>query len=310
MAVDRRKILGKTVERRTPAVNPRQAARQNKADSEQQIGPISVKDPILRIFHTSRPSNDSFRHGDYTHVSDLIHKCMRMVAISEAAAVPVPASPIWESQRLTFALGRAVQDFVTDNVIDFPMLFGRWRCTCHAPSTIGPCTRAKANKHNKSCTGCGRVGHFTKYEEILLRHEGLKVSGSTDLAILHNKRIHLAEVKSISSTGFADLNGSPQADHVVQALFYWWLAREAGHKITDRVSILYVCKEWRTGSPYLEFKVDTSNADTILAPYLAEAAAIRKYHETKEIPARRHCKSEDSSRAKTCPFVSTCFSIE
>jgi len=78
------------------------------------------------------PPANSFREGAYLHVSDLVYKCTRMIALSKHLEQPIRGESIMDSRGVTFATGHAIQAYVTERMkTNFgELLWGDWTCGC------------------------------------------------------------------------------------------------------------------------------------------------------------------------------------
>ena len=263
--------------------------------------PSRVSRPVSR-FVQNRPESDPYRDGDYTHISDLIYKCMRMVSLAQNLAIPVPAEDNWHSMKLVHVMGNAIHEFVKDRIIKgTDQVFGFWTCLCGS-TRIGPSTFAELEEVH--CTECNHPAD--RYDEFTLRDEEYKIVGNCDISVKDGQYLIMSELKSISKRQFDDLV-VPKPDHVVQLLFYVWLAERNGYRVHPTASVFYACRDWMIGSPYKEFTIDVSTAATRLAPYLQEAAAMVEYRENSVIPSRTACSQPTDSRAKKCAMCAECF---
>ena len=98
----------------------------------------------LGSFRTPSP----FRYGKYLHVSDLLGKCMRMIAISYQTDTKINGDPIPNGLGVTFSIGEGIHDYVRRRMetANHQELYGEWTCLCHSIHIVG--TRAEALKSN------------------------------------------------------------------------------------------------------------------------------------------------------------------
>lgn len=73
-------------------------------DSEGDVVLVEEEDVTLSLLKSSPVSLNKFRGGEYLHVSDLLGKCMRKIALSEQHDVAMPSQFIHESMALTLSL--------------------------------------------------------------------------------------------------------------------------------------------------------------------------------------------------------------
>lgn len=254
------------------------------------------------------PPQDDFRGGEHLHVSDLIHKCTRMIALSERLNLPIRGDRIMDSRAITFATGHAIQGVVTDrlkaNMSD--LLWGNWTCVC-GYETIESKTYEEV-RNEKECEYCHTAPH--RYVETTWISEELKLSGSIDIMLKLGDGFYPIEVKSAAGRIWEDLT-RPIPDHLIQALFYYHLARENNLPLMDQLSILYVKKEFIFGNPYKEFLVTPSNYLHRLEDFLDEARELKAFrHDNGPLPVRTSCMNELSPAARECPFALQCFAID
>ena len=97
---------------RRTSVESRVSRRRRKRTGEPEIAK-NLDNPIGRYVRNI-PVADSFRYGDYTHVSDLVYKCMRMIALATDIKVPVPVEANWQSMKLIHAMGHAAHEYIKE----------------------------------------------------------------------------------------------------------------------------------------------------------------------------------------------------
>ena len=247
----------------------------------------------------------NFREGEYVHVSDLIYKCVRRTALSHKLRVPMPSERIMDSKAITFAQGDAVHDFVKGRVVrNHPdQVYGGWRCACKATSRVG----VYADVHEEKCAICDSA--LEDYVEMQLKDEEFKIVGNVDLSLLIGQAFYLNEIKSIARKGWEELE-APKPEHVIQVLFYWWLARRNYLSLFDKVSILFVNKDFIFNSPYKEYILRPSIMVDRLEDYLEDAQSLAHYRETKELPPRIQCATPKAKDAKSCHVCDECFAID
>jgi len=285
---------------RRTAVENRVSRRRRRREGQPEL-PEEITLPLSRYVRNI-PVADPFRYDEYTHVSDLVHKCMRMVALAGDLHMPVPVEPNWQSMKLIHAMGQAAHDYIKGTVIGQEAnVFGHWKCLCG--NRIGPMTRSEA--FELECEDCGNS--FVEYDEFTIHNEEYKIVGNCDLAIKSGDFLILSELKSISKKQFDDLR-MPKPDHVLQAYLYVWMAEQAGYRVHPTGSIFYACREWMIGNPYREFDIDTSSAERRCTPLLDEAMAIKNWKDDGVVPERVHCNRPEDSRARQCGMCVACFS--
>lgn len=262
--------------------------------------------PIIELLKTGASPVQNFRDDDYLHVSDVLSKCLRKLALIRKLGVAHTAERVMDSMGVTFAQGDAIHDYVKRRFIDaYPdRVWAEWRCPC-GDTTVGPMVRSRVtSKH--TCDSCGRIP--SRHCEHTIVNESLWLGGSPDLVLLTPaKSLYITEIKSINKKDWEALV-RPQPNHALQILFYWWLAVEAGHSVVDTVSVLYVNKEFNFKLPYREFTLQPEVLVDRLEPYFDD---IRSYlaavNDGGPLPGRTMCGAMDAPEAKKCPVCVTCF---
>ena len=282
--------------------------RRNKGRDEPVIGVVNQMadtDMLLSRLAGNHIANH-YREGEYLHVSDLLGKCMRMVALSDRYNLKITGEPIFDSLGVVFALGNAIQGYVTDKLQRTrpKELYGRWSCVCG--ETEEYTTYDKAN--HIECKLCKHT--LTKYNELKFYNEEYMIVGSIDIALKIDHILYLSEIKSINKESFVSLT-RPLPDHVLQVVFYWWLAVQNKYPVYDKVSILYVNKSYEFKTPFKEFQIDPRDYVPRLSDYLEEAKSLLESRQSKtaQLPAKV-CPTPASPQAKKCSACSVCFGVE
>jgi hypothetical protein len=250
-----------------------------------------------------KPSSQGYRHGDYVHVSDLVGKCLRKVAVSDKHHLPIPLESIWPSLRLTFAQGVAMADtMVEDAIRQAPdLVYARWSCQCGEVEDIGT---HQDKFGRKECTDC--LTATTKYNELTFRDEEYAVIGNCDLTLYFNDAFYINEIKSIAGEAWKTLE-APKPEHLLQAMFYWWLAKRNNLQLHDKISIIYASKAFVFGNPYKEFTVQPSKFMHRLEEYLEDAKALKEYKWGGKMPIKVECATIECTTAKNCHISGPCF---
>ena len=303
----RRKIVGKAP---PPQVTPARARVRRKRNAEpvsrEEGEVIEIPDDEITIPLLKKAPlvPDKFRGGKYLHVSDILHKCLRRIALSEREQMPMPTGVLMDGQAITFSQGTALHDHVKGRLTGGhpDKVYGTWTCACRNLH-LGPCLRSDVP--DTPCPNCNTKA--TNYNELELVDEELLVTGSPDVTLVLRKGVFTAmEIKSINGRDFADL-ARPIPDHIMQVTFYWLLFKRLGYNVTNKISILYVNKEYSFKSPYREFVVDAVTAEKRLEPYLTAAREFAAFREGGPLPCRTHCANENSQDAKKCHVAYVCF---
>jgi hypothetical protein len=245
-----------------------------------------------------------FRGGDYMHVSDLLYKCTRKIAISHKQSTPPPDEMIFPAQGITFAQGHAIGDFIVNRVQQKQpsALYGNFKCPCKKLNVLGVWSVVRRGKH--VCDNCGHPPE--KYHEVTLVNEECMMVGNVDLMLMIDEHIHLTELKSMASHLWDALE-RPSPEHKAQALIYWWMARELGMPIHDRLSIMYASKGYSMKSPYKEFVIRPSLEMSFIEDHLEDARAYGAYRRGGALPPRIQCATNKAPQAKKCHVCNSCF---
>lgn len=287
---------------RRTAVESRVRRRRRRATGEPPVAEV-IENPISRYVRNI-PVEDPFRYGEYTHVSDLVYKCMRMVALAGDLHIPVPTEANWQSMKLIHAMGHASAKYIENIVLNqTDKIFGYWRCVCGA-HRIGPCK--KSDLIPDPCGECNQSPSI--YDEMTFTNEEYGLIGNCDLAIMEEGDfLLLTELKSISKKQFDDLSDA-KPDHKLQLLMYYWMAVQAGYRVHPSLSVFYSCREWMIGNPFKEFMLPADTAERRVEPMLREATAIKEWRDNDgPIPERTWCNRPEDTRAKNCGMCAECF---
>lgn len=302
----RHKIVGKTP---PPPVAPARVRRKRDAAPEpvEEGKVIAIPDEEITVplLKKSPLVPDKFRGGKYLHVSDILHKCLRKIALTEREQMPMPTGALMDGQAITFAQGTALHDHVKGRLVKGhpDKVYGTWSCVCKNVH-VGPCLRIDVP--DTPCPNCNTPA--TEYNELELKDDELLVTGSPDVTLVLRKGVFTAmEIKSINGKDFATLE-RPIPDHIMQVTFYWLLFKRLGYNVTNKISILYVNKEYSFKSPYQEFVLDATETVKRLDPYLETTREFVAFRNGGDLPCRTHCANINSQDAKKCHVAVICFS--
>lgn len=261
--------------------------------------------PVIELLKAIKPVSQPYRDDGHIHVSDIVNKCVRKLALMDLLKQRHPEEVIRDGQGITFAIGDALHDYVKSRFIaGHPdKVYADWKCTCGAVVE-----RAIYNQRKAVCEACGTKVH--KHSEIPFVDDEFNLGGNPDLLLYLDQygAYYIIEIKSISAKGYEELV-RPMPDHVVQVTFYWYLLKKLGFPVVDRVSILYTNKEFSFKFPYKEYMIKPS-IDRTLAPYLEDLTALTAAKEGGPLPMRTMCGSATAPAAKKCPVCVTCFQME
>lgn len=265
----------------------------------------AIKRLMRAAKHVVRPP----RGGDYLHVSDLLHNCMRRRALAERFEIPAAPQSLTFTDEYTFAQGDAIADVIMRRVAQAApeQLWGKWKCRCGTYAIDEPCVLAEVDP-DVICEHCGTP--VNTYVEVSMRDDEYMIVGNPDLILLHPKQkaFHVGELKSIAAKQFDELV-RPKPDHVLQAVFYWLLMHRKGFRMSDRVSIFYTTKGYVfRGDPYVEFSIDPLAELPRLRDYIEDAVAVKNARAGGDLPPRTTCATPDAPAAKKCDLCTRCFS--
>jgi hypothetical protein len=292
----------------TAARQEEQAVRESNDDV---VACPTDSDFLTRILNRSPREVRPMRPGDYLHVSDLLGKCVRKIVLSKRHSTPIRPQRLSPSDQIAFAQGDAIHDVIKSMATASTpsRVWGKWRCKCGNLFHGTPCTYAETDPDD-ICELCGTPTN--EYEEVSLRDDDTMIVGNPDLIfyLAELAAYHITEIKSMAEAQFAELT-RPKPEHVLQVLFYWYLMRKLGYRVTDRVSILYVTKNYKfVGSVWKEYMIDPYVELHRLDIYLADAYAAKasRLDPSAALPSRV-CTSEFTVDAKKCELCNLCFAV-
>lgn len=257
------------------------------------------------------------RGGDYLHVSDLIHRCIRARALTEQYGLMPPSQTLTMSDIMTFAQGDAIHDEAKAMAREGAphMTWGKWSCKCEFLFHHEPCTYSEIDQE-ETCPHClGKVDH---YHEVSFFDDEYGVVGNPDLLfyIPRSGAFHINEIKSISHEQWKELT-RPKPEHVFQVCWYWLLMHRKGVRLTDRVSVIYFTKGWLFGNQSIkkEFMIDPQAELHRLDDMIADALAYKAHRlaraageENPTLPLRQ-CANDQTKQAKGCHACDVCFEV-
>lgn len=274
-------------------------------------------DPFTQALERAPGHIQPTRPGEYLHVSDLLSKCVRRRALNAMLGVQAPSKRLTLSDLMTFAQGDAIHDVLKDRARQGgpQQVWGKWSCKCKALYHEEPCTYGEIDQ-DEVCPHCeSRVEY---YHEVSMRDEEHWIVGNPDMLqyLANLDAFHITELKSIAASQFEELV-RPKPEHVLQVLFYWWLMRRLGYRLTNRCTIFYASKGWMFGSkqPYKSFLIDVEHQlhrlDDMIEDARAHKASILAVRQgsVPALPARTVCSSPSSKDAKSCEVCDTCFEV-
>ncbi len=269
-----------------------------------EVVPLGKETPVMDALRSCPLEGNPHRDGKL-HVSDLVGKCIRKIALSSRFNLPMPSDVLDDSLSITFAMGRLLHDHVRNRLRSGKpeSVYGRWACMC-GKTVSDPDIYAEVA--HMECISCGQP--LDRYVEVELPYAPANLTGSPDILLYQarQKALHPVEIKSIAHDAWRTI-ARPLPDHVIQVCFYWWLLRENGYSITDSVSILYVSKGYVFGTPYKEFLVDPLTYEHRVVELLEEGVALCDSLEGGPLPPRVMCGTRHGPDAKKCHVASLCF---
>lgn len=273
------------------------------------VGLADGEFPILDLIKAAKPPYRGFREGKYTHVSDIISKCGRKIALIRRMGTSHASTRLMDGHAITFAIGDAVHDFIKKRFTEShpEKVWAKWRCACGGTTTEAKLFADISTKDE--CPTCNQIPY--RYVEVVFEDDEHEVVGSPDLLLYFedSAAFYVTEVKSMAAKMWDELE-RPVPDHIIQGLFYWMLMRSKGYSMIDQFSILYVKKEYTWKLPYKEFIIKPLEQMHRLKEFLAELTVIADArHPGNPLPKRVVCSSNTSSDAKECPVCVTCFQL-
>jgi len=258
--------------------------------------------PIIEMLKGIRPESQSFRGGEHVHVSDVISKCIRKIAIMRRMDLRHPQESLMDGHAITFAIGEALHDYVKAKFTKGhpDKVWAEWKCSCGATSHTGTFSSIPTKQCPECCTA------VDKHNEVPFVDPEYMLKGNPDLILWMDQygAYYVIEIKSIAAEPWKEL-ARPLPDHTVQIAFYWNILKKAGYPVVDKVSILYVNKEFSFKFPYKEFMIDPQAVD--LGIYWDDLAALKASGEGGPLPMRVVCATDSAPEAKKCPVCVTCF---
>jgi CRISPR/Cas system-associated exonuclease Cas4 (RecB family) len=311
MSEARQRIVGRRTRRVTTSSvlrGRRTGGRIVEKGKERKIIPIRDGDSIIIDLMNKVPKDvNRFRNGEYLHVSDLINKCARKIALSEKLGMAMPSERTMDSMALVYAQGHAIHDYVKGKFVrGYPdNIYGTWSCGCGETRT-DPMVKTGVPKIH--CEQCG--GLSVNYNELELRDDDLMIVGSPDVVLyLDEYQVYYPlEIKSINNDDWKEI-ARPKPDHIIQVLFYWYLMRKLGYSVPSQVSVLYVNKGFVFKSPFKEFIIYPEDNLHRLDDYIEEARLLKEARQGGELPARSECSSPQCKSAKECHVAVPCFAM-
>lgn len=213
------------------------------------------------------------------------------------------------NESIVWKMGRACEEKVRDKFISVhgrENVLGNWSCLCGKTTYEGYSYPEKDGQF-LLCKKCGfRADH--KYGEYDLIEEETRISGHPDLLFLHNKQLHVVEIKSMNLRDWQALE-APVLSHMKQASTYYRILKDKGVNVFPKFHILYVRKDFLFGkSPYKEFLVSYEDARWVADSVKASALSLAPAY-GKEIPQRLQiCTGSSSKIAQKCVACTYCFS--
>lgn len=265
-------------------------------------------DPLSEVLRRAAYKADPPRKGKHLHVSDLLGKCLRQIALVDRFNIHLPPRSLSLTDLVTFRQGDAIHDVIKERatVAAPEMVWGNWSCRCGRHKTKNPCLFTDVDPDHK-CDACGTS--MSQYHEVSLIDNDYMIVGHPDLLLYASnlEAFIVTELKSISHDQWKELI-RPKPDHVLQITFYWHLMKRKGYRLTNKGSILYVTKGWQfSGEPYKEFKVDFVREERRLQDFTDDATTLKAYREGGDVLPTRTCASPDAPTARSCPACSICF---
>ncbi len=245
------------------------------------------------------------RRGSF-HVSDICTKCPRELSLIYHFDQYHVSELLWPVSGVTFAIGDAIHDLVRERfqVSSPDKFYGRWTCACGSTVKQGVLSEVK-----DICPTCGV--ETENYLEMVYTDEEHNITAAIDMIKVDNVEDRdvytVGEIKSCAASIFDQLeaNNRPEPDHVLQASFYHRMLLIHGYTVSDRISIIYVCKENRFGRAYKEYRVEPNYTQVEV-----ELNAVKEILHGGRIPPKApNCTEFGQGDTKRCGCAAMCFSI-
>lgn len=291
--------------RAVSALSRRTGRRPQRTDPVVQYFGEDDDTPVIQLLKGIRPTTQNFRGGEHVHVSDVIGKCIRKIALMRRMKVRHAAETIMDGQGITFAIGEALHDFVKAKFIKGhpDKVWADWKCSCGETTYRG----TYAKRSPTVCPKCETA--VDRHNEVPFINPDFMLKGNPDLLLWMDEygAFYIIEIKSMAAKMWTELE-RPVPDHTVQIALYWTILKRLGIPVVDRVSILYANKEFSFKFPYKEYMIDPQAVD--LSPYIEDLEALKAADDGGPLPARVVCGTESAPEAKKCPVCVTCFGCD
>lgn len=258
--------------------------------------------PVLEMLKAVRPDTRMFRGGEHIHVSDVISKCVRKIAIMRRMNMRHPQESLMDGHAITYAIGDSLHDYVKAKFRKGhpDKVWAHWLCPCGKTGHVGTFSA----RPETVCKHCKLP--VDRHNEVAFVDEEFKLSGSPDLLLWLDQygALYVIEIKSMAAEMWKELV-RPLPDHLIQIALYWHIIKKTKMPVVDRTSILYVNKEFSFKFPYKEFMVDPAQID--VQNYLDDLEALKVAGDGGDLPPRVLCGTQEAPEAKKCPVCVTCF---
>lgn len=289
--------VSSTISRRTGKVVPKVTIAEYFGEAEDT--------PTIEMLKACKPIYQAFRAGDYVHVSDVIGKCIRKIALMKKLNMRHPQESVMEGRAITFAIGDALHDHVKARFLSGhpDKVYANWSCRCKTTTYEGVFSR-------RPITVCPKCETKVDVQsEVPFVYAEYALEGTPDVVLWLDQygAYYIVEIKSIAAQPWKELV-RPLPDHKVQVALYWHILKSKGLPLVNRVSILYVNKEFSFKYPYKEFMIDPTTVDT--EPYIEDLEALISANAGGPLPPRITCGSNAAPEAKKCSVCVSCFALD
>lgn len=252
------------------------------------------------------------------HASSLTQEdfCPRRVALLRATKKKLPPEYIDGCLRVTFDMGRAVQDVLNNQWLR-DIMYGQWRCHTCGVDKVGFAPKSKFCENQKMPCNF-------RYRELNFVCSDLGVTGGID-GLIHPKPgpLIVIEVKIIGDSQFPKIETAqmPLAEHSQRTRLYLYLVEQAQKEgkvpmdiDTSRGFVVYKLrghgrKNQKTGriSPFRDFEVKRN--DDLIAREIGFAKQVKAFEDSDrtEFPSMI-CDTPTDKCALKCSVVEECFS--
>jgi rubrerythrin len=279
-----------------------------------------LRDVQKHVVTENAKSGNDHRSKDKIHVSEIVKgACPRMLFYKVSGEEATDDEPgAWHQVIAMWSAGSAEHEKWQRWLREMGDLWGTWFCLS--------CEHSWEAQSPTECENCG--SGLLRYDEVNLYDDDLSLVGHADGAVprlnalveiksfsagsvrienagLVNEHTHKFEGRSvIDHDGLWKALKRPLKSHLIQGLFYLFMAKEMGLPY-DRIIFIY---ESKTTQATKTFEVTLS--DRYLRPFLEILTSVNEAAETGDTPDRPALYSKDAKPCTACPFRTKCWETD